>query len=597
MKILVLDIGTYSVNAVLAEKVGKKLSVLKTKEIIHHINFSWDEFEKIEKIAVLEEFLKDKSFEADFVLVNIDNLFLDTRFIVLPFRDNKRIAMSLPIELEDHVPFDMDKYFLDWHLVGGANKLYKIFVVLLEKINLEKYLKILQKTGLDPDVISSDFDPFINLVIDGDLYEHMLKSKNQKIKFETEIIEKNDKKNEIKKENIDTKKENTRISSEDNESEESTIEKETKIENTLIVNIGANKTDIIVFKEKIIIDAASIPYAGNYITKTISKDYKIKLEDAENKKKTAKIILENTSQETQENIDLSEIILSALDIIVREINQILAAFKAKNKEFVDNLILFGNGAKIDNLKEYLAKELNLSIIDVKVCDILKDKGIDIKKDICADSHIPALSYLIQFINHRTWRGINFRKGLYSKEYKGEGFYKSMNLFKPIVKLLAIISVSFFIYYFIYSAILNNTIEKQTKSVTTLTKQVFSEKGSRSISVLLEDLDRLLFKVINKKKLYNKSDKMSLGTILDTLNFVSASVNKKDKIEIKELVLSTGSLKITNAKSDTAEAIQRFTEALQQVTLFKEVNVGSIKISADGVSKSFTLTAKFKKGKK
>jgi len=577
MKILIIDLGTYNIKALLAEKIGKKISVIKTEQTKHNISFSWENFKKLEKITALEKLLLDKSFTADYTIINISSLFVDSRFLVLPFRDNKRVSQILPLELEDYVPFDMDAYIAEWHLVGGANKLYKIFSVLLEKEILEHYINIINHSGLDPEVIMSNFDPLINLIGYGDLYKFAI-DKMKETKTNDSEVDKKDNANTEKKEELNNIEPVT-----------------TKKENILLLNIGHATTDIAVFKGNVILEMASISYAGKYITKTISNDYKISLEEVEKKKNIAEVI-DNNQKIEQSKVDLSEVVISALDILVRETNQILSSFKVQYKEFIDNAIILGNGSKLSGLKEYLSKELNTKLIDIDLKNLFKEKNLILSKETL-DNDILNSASLLQFFEHRTWRGLNFRKGAFAKEYRGDGIKQSLNLFRPILKSLVLIAVLFFVYHFTYKAILQNSIEKQASMIKKIAGQTFPEKGARTLEILLSDMDRLLLETDKKYKYYNKSNKIDNNSVLEKLDIISALAAKSGKIEIKEFEITSKSLKITNAMADTAETVQKFAGFLDKLPIFTEVNIGAVRLAADGLNKSFTLVAKLKEGKR
>ncbi|MCB0317171.1 MAG: hypothetical protein KDD56_00335 [Bdellovibrionales bacterium] len=74
----------------------------------------------------------------------------------LPFREPKSINKILPFEVQDVVPFEIDEFFIEHHVVGAINQnLYKVHVGALPRTILENTIEICHQAGFEPEKISS----------------------------------------------------------------------------------------------------------------------------------------------------------------------------------------------------------------------------------------------------------------------------------------------------------------------------------------------------------------------------------------------------------------------------------------------------------
>ena len=74
----------------------------------------------------------------------------------LPFGDTKNINKILPFEVQDVVPFEVDEFFLEHHVVDPIDEnLFKVHVGVLPRTYIENTIDICHKAGFEPEKISS----------------------------------------------------------------------------------------------------------------------------------------------------------------------------------------------------------------------------------------------------------------------------------------------------------------------------------------------------------------------------------------------------------------------------------------------------------
>lgn len=125
----------------------------------------------------------------------------------------------------------------------------------------------------------------------------------------------------------------------------------------MIVEIGANTTDISIVNKSIPVLTRSIDIGGLTITKSISSNLNIGLERAEQFKYDMGI----SSMDSQQDI-IPQTIIGTISPIVNEIKYTLNLFQEKNKVPVEKVVLSGGAALLTNLSNYLSKILDINVI-------------------------------------------------------------------------------------------------------------------------------------------------------------------------------------------------------------------------------------------
>lgn len=125
----------------------------------------------------------------------------------------------------------------------------------------------------------------------------------------------------------------------------------------MIVEIGANTTDISIVDKSIPILTRSIDIGGMTITKSISNNLNIGLERAEQFKYDLGI----SSINSQEDV-IPQTIISTISPIVNEIKYTSNLFQEKHNRSIEKIILSGGAALLLNLSNYLSKTLDVNVI-------------------------------------------------------------------------------------------------------------------------------------------------------------------------------------------------------------------------------------------
>jgi general secretion pathway protein L len=109
----------------------------------------------------IKRFLEQHAAPGDTILSVLPGDRVTWRTFFLPFRDSKKLAQTVPFELESNVPFGLDEVVVDYQILRRDRVGTTVLAALVQKADLEQHLDLLQKSGADPKVI--DLGPLATL--------------------------------------------------------------------------------------------------------------------------------------------------------------------------------------------------------------------------------------------------------------------------------------------------------------------------------------------------------------------------------------------------------------------------------------------------
>lgn len=124
---------------------------------------------------------------------------------------------------------------------------------------------------------------------------------------------------------------------------------------TIVVDIGAQSTDMMVVENKSVKLLDQTDYSGVYITQALSKSLDISMVRAEDLKRRKGI------GDVGPGAELSTLLLPFLDVIIQETRHTKDTFERKYGSVVEHLMLVGGGANLGGLDDYFARQLGLTL--------------------------------------------------------------------------------------------------------------------------------------------------------------------------------------------------------------------------------------------
>jgi general secretion pathway protein L len=83
------------------------------------------------------------------------------RILHLPFRDRRKLAQTVPFEIESRIPIPLEEGVVDFQVLSRSAEGSTIFAALAPRERLTEHLGVLTEAGLDPEIV--DFAPLSTL--------------------------------------------------------------------------------------------------------------------------------------------------------------------------------------------------------------------------------------------------------------------------------------------------------------------------------------------------------------------------------------------------------------------------------------------------
>ncbi|MEW5848390.1 MAG: pilus assembly protein PilM [Myxococcota bacterium] len=330
--IIGLDMGAYSIKVVGLERAmrGGFLPVFFDEERVgHDVDGEGKLLPYPERARKALDALKARGrLRADILVTGLPGDLATSRLIALPFSDPKKIAMTLPFELEAAVPFDLEEVVFDSSILSKTDgEGVDVLVGLAKKQQVQEFLELLTGVGAEPRYIELEA-----LALDH-LRTHFTQMHE---KAEPAVVTPG----------------GTVIQTGPG----------ALPSGTAIVDIGASRVTVSVSAGEEVIAARTILRGGDDLTRALAKEFGLSLEEAEKGKvKEAYLETQDAPAVYPEQQRISNSLRAALAPLVRELRQTFQGVVARRRVRITRVFLSGGGARIPNLDRWLARELNIQV--------------------------------------------------------------------------------------------------------------------------------------------------------------------------------------------------------------------------------------------
>ena len=304
--LLGIDIGSSSIK--ICELSGGESSYKLTKFAIRPLpegSFFEDEIQKADEIIeVIEHLIEEVQPKSTFVCMGIWGPNVISKRMQVAMASVEEIGDQVTWEIEQYLPFDIDDattsfYLVGENSVGGADVLISAAKTEL----LENFRTLIEDAGLKVKVI--DCNQFAIANVFSYVHEKELK--------------------EIK----------------------------TPL---LLLEIGANSINLIVFREGSVVFTRELPIGGQIVTNEVQKAMGLSYEEAEELKV-------NGDQSGNLPEEIVNIVNSSFDLFLTEIKRALDFYISSNDESsFQYCYITGGSSRLPGLVERLSKELSLEVL-------------------------------------------------------------------------------------------------------------------------------------------------------------------------------------------------------------------------------------------
>jgi general secretion pathway protein L len=140
---LALDVGGATLRAALVE------STLRSQRILgFYVTPRSDDL-----AADLRTLTTAHDLHWDEVISALPGHLVAHRVLTLPFHDRKRLDQTVPFELENQLPFDLDDAVVDYQVLGRDGDAAVVLAAFASKVAVREHLALLAAAGVDPRVV------------------------------------------------------------------------------------------------------------------------------------------------------------------------------------------------------------------------------------------------------------------------------------------------------------------------------------------------------------------------------------------------------------------------------------------------------------
>ncbi len=476
---------------------------------------------------LIQKTLSDKGTSAKDAVLTFSDESITIRRMELPQMAPGEILDAVKWQIRDLVHFDLEKICIDFELLGetqkdDGSKVMELLVVVASKEVVDKKVQLLKNAGLN--VISINIAPFA--------IENVIK-----------LSEEIDPSNTV-----------------------------------MLVDVGRNKTEMSIFKNKTLEFVRFIPVGSENITDamtanlTLENGTKVELtrDEAENIKTKVGIPYEETMLEKGiASIQILSLMRPVLEWLSKEIRRSIEYYVQEyGGENTASIYLVGGGARLKNLDVYLSEELKAPVKKMFLPTSIDSSKANLKPEDSA-SLVSLVGAVLGYRGHLN---------LLPHEYKMEKveFIEKISLRMIAVIMAVVLLFSFLIIKFRiadYKYRLKNIIFQ--KSILYQVKDLQDRVSERMVL-----LNKLKQSTISLERVMKElSNIIPQNVVLESLN-----ISEKNKsLDMKGLVYGP--------RNSAEEILTKFTEALERTRYFKDAQSSSIQDRTTGSEEmsSFDIT--------
>lgn len=402
MKVLGVDLGSYSIKIAELEKKSKGYVFSNFFEFPLSPDPNRDR--SLDIIETLRNFSVNYDPNHTHWVIGISQSQLSVHFKKFPFKERTKILKSLPFELEDDIPLDIDDTVFDFKLVQSIGSVAEVLTVACPKESVEEILNIAKDGGFDPDIVSAEGLAFANVFERWDAPPPELPPK---------------------------------------EGEET--EPPTSASGHAILHIGHSHSLLLIYREGVLIATRSILWGGRDIADNISRDLGISIFEAIKTLNSKGFILMNSAGASRDQLKLSQAIAAQVDFLIKELKLILLEVKSEFQVDYREIQLSGGASRIQNLGAYLTQGLEIPANANLTPLADKPTRFEVTPHIEAVA-APALGLAIEGIKRPRNPAINLRRGEFERENV------ALKRFWEQWRVTVHVAVAAFVVFFVYSII-------------------------------------------------------------------------------------------------------------------------------------------------
>ncbi len=357
------------------------------------------------------------------------------RNITVPTANKKAIRAAVAFELEDEVPFEMDKGVYEFSILKKSKEGVLVHIASTLKSVVEGVFDGFQRAGLTPDLITTE----------GWAYHTLFQ-------------------------NILTPEE--------------------RAESFMLIRVGATRTFFYAESNGTPILMKSVSWGGSDVTQAISKRYRISLEEAERAKLDNGFILTGAARDsaTNDQLEFSDTINEPVKTLLLELKQAHLTFKKYVQRYPHRVYVSGSTSLLPGLMNVIADDTGLEVRELQPLTMLSHQKVDYAKSTDATFGLAA-GLALSLCAHERPNAVHLARSILLERKGGDETSIVKNWF-PTLKIgaiaLSVVWASLFVQDWVY----RSRVDDLNTSLETALRGFLGGASKTVVRGLIEDSDKL-----------------------------------------------------------------------------------------------------------
>lgn len=269
------------------------------------------------------------------------------RLISLPLMSEKELQEAIKWAAETEIPLKLDELYLGWELIErhdsvsqGEDPHIDVLLAASPKAIVDEYVRFLKDFHLIPVLTEIESSLVVKSIIHAQHAQKII-AKRKHVYSLISLGQGNKGKKVKENEIIQAVPEDSRDS-------------------MLIVDMGAHRTNFIIFNGKTICFTSTTPIAGNSLNEALARKFQINIKEAEKLKNNIGLDKEEKQGE------IFQALITPLNSLIEEMAKVINYYQehhmhAESTLNVSKIILCGGGALLKGLPSHLQTALNINV--------------------------------------------------------------------------------------------------------------------------------------------------------------------------------------------------------------------------------------------
>jgi general secretion pathway protein L len=479
MKILGLDIGTYSVKVAEIDVTSKGYVLTAFHEMPLSLDPQKDR--KLETIEYLRQFSAgfDSANTKWVMAVAQDRVSVHQKRF--PFRERAKILKSLPFELEDEIPLDIEDVVFDAKVTETSGTFAETLTVACPKDVVEDVLALAKDGGFEVDIISVEGLALANVFENPELPPP---ERFAPLPIETDGLERS-------------------------------VEPSSS---RLILHLGNLHSNLLVYRDEALVAVRSIQWGGADIANEVVQTFQVPIFEAVKVLESRSFILMNSAGATKDQIHLSNTIASSVDVLLGELRLVLLEIRSAFNLKFERLEITGGAGQIQNLGAYLTQHLEIPANIVHPFENLRQVRMDFNAHMEAVS-VVAVGLALEGVKRPRNPAINLRQDEFALQNESlQRFWETWKL--PVQIGLAMFAL-FFVFSIVRGSMASGLNDKADERMGDMAKKVAGLKGASATQTGVESYISKQSKMIKDRDALSKAE--NVNSAMDILVKIAGKV--------------------------------------------------------------------------